>query len=378
MSNVGLITYHAAYNFGSTLQAYATQRAIAGLGYNCKIIDYRPNSQRDYYEKKIHWNDGLRAILKDSISLLDYSRRKQRTVRFENFFSSFLVTTEKVYTQLNDLRSLNDKFDVFVSGSDQIINKHSNELKDQPWDALKPYLLSFTQKKKITYASSPANMSVAELQRILPELVRFSSISAREQDSANLLSNLLRRKVEWVVDPTLLLDKEEWVDLATKAAENPDLTDYIVFYSLCGPQQLFRYRRFLQKLAHNNKVKIAVFSPFATPMQNDWCINMNASGPLEFIRAISEAKAVITDSYHGTLFAINFDKPFWSLSDGRGANMRKDQILKALGLESRIITHLDDSIMKLDYMRPFDSGVVKDRLNQYRTSSISYLQRALI
>ena len=181
--NVGIITYHAAYNYGSVLQAYATQTKIASMGHHVTMIDYRSEEGERYYRNLYFRGQGLKSTLADMTMLPVATKRKLRMERFERFIRENMRLSQNQYHKPGELGKLADAFDVAVSGSDQIINKHSNELERVGWGYMDPYLLAWAQCRKISYASSPATMTDEELDRIGPALARFDALSARERSA---------------------------------------------------------------------------------------------------------------------------------------------------------------------------------------------------
>jgi hypothetical protein len=124
--NIGLITYHSAYNFGSVLQTYATQTAVNKLGHNVTVIDYRP-IEGDIFYKHLYWrHQGIKSVLADFTMLPVTSLRRNREKKFEKFISDYLALSPHRYKQPEDLDELRDTYKITISGSDQIFNKHSN------------------------------------------------------------------------------------------------------------------------------------------------------------------------------------------------------------------------------------------------------------
>lgn len=372
MSSVAIITYHAAYNFGSVLQAYATQRAVEKLGHEATIINYRPITQRNYYEL-YRWKISAKFLAKDLTMLPVQRMRRLRQERYEAFITSKMNLTEGEYTNCSELSALSDCFDVYVSGSDQIINKHSNELESDSWDAMNPYLLMFTEKKKISYASSPANMTVEDMKKIAPKLSKFDALSAREPEAGKLMGELTSKKVETVLDPTLLLDSNEWAKIADEAQE-PLPNNYILYYTLDGTNKLIKRRDTLRKLSQGMGLPVLMLTPFAYIPQEKSLLSLPQAGPCEFLDAIRNAKIVVTDSYHGTLFSINFGTPFLSISDGSASSRRKDWIVECLNCSSYLISDIDGAIGRVS--NPINTGS-NTRLNQLRMASYNYLTRSL-
>ena len=372
MSSVGIITYHAAYNFGSVLQAYATQKAIEGLGHKATIINYRPITQRNYYEL-YRWKISLKFLVKDLTMLPVQRMRRLRQERYEAFIANKMNLTEKEYVDRRELSSLSKSFDVYVSGSDQIINKHSNELESDSWDAMDPYLLMFADKRKVSYASSPANMTLEDMKRIAPKLSMFDALSAREPDAAKLMGELTGKRVETVLDPTLLLDSNDWSKIADEAQDSlPD--GYILYYTLDGTNKLIKRRGALRALSHELGLPVLMLTPFAYIPQEKDLLPLPQAGPCEFINAVRKASLVITDSYHGTLFSINLRVPFLSICDESKSAERKTAVLDALGLQVHRTQSLETALKSLSDAREISC---KSTLVDLRGKSLNYLGNSI-
>lgn len=378
MSNVGIITYHAAYNFGSVLQAKATQEVIQDLGHKAQMIDYRPSAQREYYEKLYRTAFGTKVLVKDLTLLPVSSQRKKRSARFEKFIETEFNLTPHTYREPSELMELQSTFDVTVSGSDQLFNKHSNELEHESWDAMDPYLLTFAKdSKRISYASSPASMTREELFSIGDKLRQFDRLSAREKDAAELLSEIVGYDVPNVLDPTLLLNGEQWRKLAKNAAKN-SLNSFIVYYSLDGTNKMMKRVSALKELAKRAGAPVLAITPFAILPYSKEIISGHSIGPLEFIDVIDNASLVITDSYHGTLFSANLNTPFWSISSGKKSSTRKDQALTRLHLGDRVIPSLESALEKQDLIPPRPlTEQTNQALNDARQESLQYLSEAI-
>ena len=282
--------------------------------------------------------------------------------------------SSKEYKEPQDLDALRDTYSLMISGSDQIINKHSNELITAGWEYMDPYLLTWFNGPKISYASSPASMTDEELRHISPELRKFDELSAREHDAAEKLSKLTGKPVTTVCDPTLLLDSREWeqtINIPQTRIEG----DYILYYSLKRPRVVFKeILPQLRRLRDRTNCKIAVITPLAGYIASTkGFINCLDAGPAQFLSLIKGARAIVTDSYHGTLFSINFHRPFWTL-DSNSGDSRKLQILSRIGLDCRIVSSIDDVPDSFDSIDFADSH---ERIAEFRDHSISYLRLAI-
>lgn len=378
MSKVGIITYHAAYNYGSVLQARATQEVVRQAGYEVEMIDYRPKTQKDYYQKLYRTDFGLKVFLKDLTMLPVQGQRNVRNKRFESFIKKEFRLTPQEYSDPNALQQLSNAYDIIISGSDQIFNKHSNELESEPWSAMDPYLLTFVNEgKKISYASSPASMTAEELLRLEKKLRKFNHISARENDAATYLSEIVGYRVPNVLDPTLLLNKIQWHEFSKKASVSLPKS-YVLYYSLDGTNKMLKRIPQLHKLSERAHMPILAITPFAMLPYSKRIISGHNIGPYEFIKSIENAALVVTDSYHGTLFSINMNTPFWSISNGKSSSTRKDQILMRLCLEDRIVSSLEEASEKelLIPSKPMNTETT-EMLDLLRTNSIHYLNDAI-
>ena len=144
---IGLITYHSAYNFGSVLQALATQEILERMGHSVEIINYRPKSQKQFYAI-VNTHNGVKRFVKSILRLNNLSELLTSASRYESFMTTHLKMTQE-FAEPEDAGTYSELYDLYISGSDQIWNKNSNELKNVDWKYMDPYLLRFTQRKKI-------------------------------------------------------------------------------------------------------------------------------------------------------------------------------------------------------------------------------------
>ena len=138
MKKIGIITYHSAYNYGSVLQAYATQYAVKKLGYDSEIINYRMKEQRKSYAL-YRMNCGMKSLLKDLMQFPVQDKRKQRVEKFE-FFINTKLSLSKECSDLDEIEKIWNDYPIIISGSDQIWNKHSLEMEHNDIKFMYPYL----------------------------------------------------------------------------------------------------------------------------------------------------------------------------------------------------------------------------------------------
>ena len=367
-----LITYHSAYNFGSVLQAYATQKAITDLGHDISIINYRMPSQKNFYSlfpKKL----GKKQLLISALTLPMVSRRKLRQNKYEKLFTEIFNLTEEV-NEPNELTKFKDTYDVYISGSDQVWNNKSNEYIGVDWEKyMDPYLLGFTSKKKISFASSPESMSKTDIKLIKDKLLQFSNISCREQWSSNLLSDVLGTNVETVLDPTLLLRKDEWIKFCDNWKNPYSDKKYIFYYVFKGMRGLNKDLEIICEMAAERGLQVITSVPLSYVIPRKNLINAIDADARDFIGLINNAEYIITNSYHGTLFSVNFNKNFYSLQSEEIEYSRVEQMAKRLGFKDRVIYSLND--IDLDSNVSFQA--INENITFYTEKSLNYLKEAI-
>lgn len=366
MKKVGVMTWYKYQNYGSALQACAMSYVIKKMGYTAEFINYEP--QKAYVDKLT--NKVL--IKKIKITIEDIVQPKFQSdllkQKFKRFMESRIVETKPKNT-LPELSELNDLFDAFICGSDQIWSPNNFDDK---------YFLSFIKDsdKIIAYAPSIGLPQIANeviKDRIGKEVKRIKYISLREKQGTQLVKSLYAVDAKTVLDPSLLLTSKEWDDYIEidKCVENLE-GDYILCYFLGNEKRYFKQ---VKKIA-----KILNLKPFIIPVFKKGKIKKISYevGPEEFISLIKNAKYVCTDSYHGMLFSINYNIPFsvfkrFKNMDAVNQNSRINSILEILGLQKRIMERVVDAkiVKKCDFTN------ANSILENERKKSLLYLETAL-
>lgn len=368
---VGIITYHAGYNFGSVLQAYATQQTLEKLGYASEIIDYRTPSQTQWYNSNVI-TDSLVSLIK-TIGLSGV--RKERAVRrakYEEFISRNLRLTEKRYTAFEQIREEQWDYPILLSGSDQIWNLSCGEFAHESGDAIRPYFLDFgNPQKRIAYASSIGTQTLNYVKGIKPYLDAYDFLSSRETVGCRYLSKVTGREVTQVVDPTWLLDKNEW-EIPGVFNPSPD-RPYIFVYTLnMWNRSISGWFEALREIASKRGWDIYCVSPITyVNVKGVRCIQ--DAGPLDILSYIRNAALVVTNTFHGTIFSVNHEIPFFSIMGGVGS--RQQQILELCDLEDRLLS----SPGELSGLKELscDFSVSQTIVKKKRMQSIEYLKESL-
>ena len=366
MKKVGIITMHKVINYGSALQAYALQRVIEKLGYDCEIIDYiYPNAYHlSQYAKIPFWKSWILFV----IQLLYGFPQKKRIRLFEAFYSRFLKLSPTCYQSREQLQNNPPHYDIYVTGSDQVWNPGI-------YSSLDPYFLKFAPegKKKLAYASSFGVSKIPSYADTYyhDSLKNFDAIGVRESNAVDLVYSLSGKSAQWVLDPTLLLTKDNWNEIAILPEEVKSVGDrYILLYELTPCPYILQLAYYFNKRLNSPIVRICKNA--SVEDKDKSIINITDAGPCEFVGLFAHAKLVITNSFHGTAFSINLERDFYTVTPLRKQNnSRQQSLLKLFHLENRLLVEgvkfpLMEN-MHIDYMP------VLQRLSEERKKSIQFL-----
>jgi len=364
MKQIGIVGFFSSDNYGAILQAVALQRKIEEIGYQATYLNYFPPAPVGRLKK-------LTSALYYYVRLLfGYSRRKQRT---DAFRKKFLETTRRLATYEDASRVAND-FDLFIAGSDQIWNPRWLEVSHGY------YLLNFVgNKPRFSYASSFGVENIPEKYRSVYKdaLEKFLFISIREGSGVRILENMGIRGAKNVLDPTFLLSREEW---STFFAPEPLIKEpYILCHVMYGDNKGARHitriaRKMREKMKRYYRIVIVGDKEHKRLIPGYQVIY--DAGPSEYLNLVTHAEYIITNSYHGTCFAINFNRRFFSvLNRNNPFNIRITDLLTMLDLENRVLftdQHTDDfPLNDIEYER------VNAILEPLRKESILFLKNSL-
>lgn len=361
---VGIITMHRVRNCGSALQAYATQCAVENCGFEAEIIDY-------IYPNRAHrrGNALLRLFYDAKSFLCDFFFGRGKL--FGRFYKESLHLSRKRYDDAGALRRACPKYDIYLTGSDQVWNPRYTH-----GDTI--FFCDFAPKttRRISYAASFAATSLPEAVALsyADKLQKYAAISVREQEGISLVKKLCGKTAELVCDPTLLLDKEAWNPFAERSRvvpKRPYLLVYILKYAYNPYPKIYEL---VDKVQAQTGLH-AIFlngRPEAYFRKNSTCVNN--VGPNEFVRLFRDADFVLTTSFHGTAFSLNFEKPFYSVVESLGSqDSRMLSLLREVGAEDRAIPISAEEIC----VREVDYARISPRLVELRDRSRAFLSRAL-
>lgn len=373
---VAIITMHKVINFGSALQAYALQRAMERLGCDASLIDYRyPNafhSSRFARGPLFTRNLFGRILAKLKLKLL--CKRKAQVRRFHEFWERRFVET-RPYLTYEELREDSPQADVYVTGSDQVWNPRT-----MFGDAA--FFLGFGDSgtRRIAYSASFGKASVPDAMKAdySSRLKRYDAISVRENAGRRLVEELSGKKAEVVCDPTLLLEKSDYESLTegvSSLVREPYLLAYALDYAY-NPRPAIS--RLIEETSKKLHLKVVYLVCGNTNEFRPGQITVSSAGPLEFLKLFEEASFVVTSSFHGTVFSLVYEKPFYSVTPAGGATSAGDSrigsLLDSVGLRERCVpadAKAPATISTIDY------GLYRNRISALREKGISFLKAEL-
>lgn len=361
---IGYITINDETNLGNRLQSYATYQLLSRYDKTECIV-------RNYFcegiKRRIPWNP-LRIMqkLRNKIIYRTISDVEQQSVyeelRHLNFkeFSS-LIHNGETLTKDTDYAQLENKYDIFVAGSDQIWNP--NLFSDMYIN-----MLGFVKtKKKISLSSSISKDSLypEEKYEFKKYLNSFYALSCREENGSCLVRKLTHKDCETLIDPTLMLKKDEWASIMRKPNFHEDQKAYILLYFLGGRTSEFNNE--ISKLS--KRYNIGVIDIYDKESSYYSC------GPREFLYLINNASLVLTDSFHGSVFSYIFDKPFKTFirKDMNSMNSRLLTLSNKLKLQNKMfirdLADINDEAFNVQYD--------KEYLRYEQKRVLEYLEKAL-
>ena len=356
---VGILTFHAVQNYGAMLQAYALCETINEMGHSCEVIDYRSATiEKQYKPIQMREIRHPKGFLK-SLFMIGHKKRLQREV--EDFVTNIMKTSKKRYN-LKNISSCVDDYDVIIVGSDQVWNLNAS-------GGDTTYLLEFVDddEKRASYAASISmkNLDNEYKSLLKNQLSRYKFISVRETDAKELIEKLLDREISVTIDPTLLINREKWLEISHETTEK----DYVLLYMMSVNPDLREYATELSRRKGIPLKYVSLYEPKA-----EGCDMLFAPSVIGWINLYRNAKYVVTNSFHGMVFSIVFHKKFvYGLTKNAGKNTRLNNLLEQIGIGDRV-ANIED-IDKID--NPIDYVSVETKLVELREDSMEYLKMVL-
>lgn len=367
-----VITLHTVDNYGSAMQTYATQEILSKLGCEVEIIDYwRWNNLPEYRAQQM-----LDTSLMQKLKPVWGTNQRTRAAATKcmkwylehhvspmwKFLKDNVNLSKKRYTSFNELRMDPPEADVYITGSDQVWNSIWNNGIDHS------YFLDFApqDKPRIAFSASIGRTEFNEDE--IPEtkalLQKYSAISVREESAVELLKSI-DIESQLILDPTLMLSRDDW----KKVARGREIKPFLLIYQLNPNPEM---DQFAIKLAEKKDWEVKRVGFGRSDKQKPGKCIMSPSVE-EFIGLLFQATCVLTDSFHATAFSLNLGTDFISVRPPRFST-RIESILKLTGEEQRMLRNYDDYEI-VD--RTIDRTHVRKVLDRERRTGMDWLNKAL-
>lgn len=367
---IALFSPYCSQNYGTVLQAFALAKVLTDMGADCEYITWKryPLGKKELLKfmlKHPSFYYLLKKNQKHNANDLKYSFLSEEpyreTIRKNEDFCKKNTPVNPQTFYLDDLHKLEAVYDKVMVGS------------DQTWcpDSLyqfSPNYLGFIKNnaKKESYGCSMGTTDIPEAFKSFArkKLKSFNHVSCREQSNCEWLQNELKKKVTCVLDPTLLLNKNQWLSYM-KPVTMP--SKFILCYILGEKETISEYA---ETLGHN--YKLPVYYILTRPDYNNKENVLSGIGCEEFLWLINNCEILITDSFHGSIFSINFGKNFIAFDKhkvGTYDNGRLKEIVSLFGIDSHF--HADND---LSLPEEIDYEKVNNVLKQKRDASMAYLK----
>lgn len=363
---IGILTQPLLNNYGGLLQNYALQQVLKGIGHEVETVDWMPASAGAI--KTWLWRKKetlLSIVLKDrekpSYSLTDKEKEiiSRNTHRFiERYISvcPFMAKKEEEFRSIDEAH----KYQAYVVGSDQVWRPNYNSFQTAMF-------LDFVDRKdvkRIAYAASFGTSAWEFTQQMMEECARlakkFDCITVREKSGVDLCREHFGVNATWVLDPTMLLNREDYEELVV--AENEPKNAGTLFHYILDPSD--EKKALIEQVAKvKGMIPFTVMPKYQAENRTRWDVKHRIEDCVfpsvtSWLRGFMDAELVIVDSFHGAVFSIIFNKPFWVIGNSKRGNARFESLLGLYGLEDRVISSGDS----VDWGKTIDWG----RMNKIR------------
>ncbi len=348
MKTVGIMTFHFADNYGAVLQCYALRKVINGIqGYEAEIINYIP--AKYIYPK--HWKN-----------IYTKQKFKEKRRRFDEFLEKHCGMCEESCSYVDG-----KQYDYYCVGSDQVWNTNS---------LYKEYFFPHVvpETKRISYAASVgigANSCFLNKELFSKYLPEFKAISIREEEHIELIEKLSGKKCERVLDPTLLLESYDYESIICKTILREE--KFIFFYWLAhsNPAPGVELANKLSRIYNMPVVHSLWNAPSYMFNKDGGC--MFYEGIENFLWYVKNAQFIVTNSYHGTIFSIHFNRPFYVLIED-SMRSRIDTLAGIVDIRERMVEKYVAINQEPENM---DFSVLENTLKIERIKSLSFLKKAI-
>ena len=359
---VAVITLHRVYNYGSVLQAYATQTLFEKAGYETKVIDYITEQRTKKQIMKTAAAGSNKGMSNAAYVFFKMLSVLLKEMTFGKFVEKNLHLTKQYITAM-DLEKDPPQADIYVTGSDQTWNSQYNGGVDRG------FFLSFApkDKPKVSFVASfgKTRLSKKEVAEMKPLIDEYKQLSVREDSALVLLHQLGRDDAIQLIDPTLQLTKDEWLRLASpRLVKKP----YLILMLLYNEDN--HATEYARKIADNKGLELVKISwEMRKPPMVDRLFTHRS--PADFLSLFANADFVVTNSFHGLAFSINLERNFIIVPRNE-FNSRIESLVTLTGLQNRLVLSADAALA--ESKRAIDYRKINIRLNEERKKAKEYIE----
>jgi len=342
---IGILSLYLGRNYGGILQQYALSKYLESLGHQVVILNRQYNGGGFVMRM-------IRKTLK-SLGVKRYNPTPRPEYNIKPFIQrEFTITTQVSSSKQFAKLCKKEGLDAIVYGSDQIWRREFELNYGLDYFGV----VTPASAKQIAYAPSFGldvwEYNARETARIKESLSRFVALSSREESGVKLIKENLSLEATLVSDPTMLLTAEQYSQMSSKPIQN---NPYCFVYWLGDEESMKQTIEGCERIKGLKVVTINLRTTYPLPSIEDW------------LSYISNADYVITDSFHGTVFSLLFQKQFYIHCNKSGGFSRLETLLKQVGAESKLTNPTEE----VDY------STVNTRINDFRNQSQAFIKQAL-
>lgn len=374
---IGILTHPLRTNYGGILQNYALQQVLKNEGHEVFTIDWHDDKSYLYmvlsYVKRLIWHHLLRKTEIPTNFYINLTRSQFLYIskNIQEFITENINTTNYISSQ-SKLSIVNELgFDCIVVGSDQVWQEQF----------IPTMFLDFIKSNNVRMFSYAASFGKDKWEccekkiELSRELVkRFAALSVREESGIKLCKNHLNANAELVLDPTLLLNNVHYQKLIKE--EKHPVNKYCMVYVLDDSEFKRNIVQIVESERNISKYEVKSLKDYRCYSENltlDYVVP-----PIEeWLDGIRNADFVVTDSFHGMVFSIIFNKEFLVIGNLKRGMARFESLLTKLELKHRLIGEGDDVKSKIKMMAPIDYTIVDEKIQELKSISLNYIHKSL-
>ena len=354
---IGILSMQHVRNYGSFLQAYALKTTLESFGHQCEFVDIEQGDPLPGLERNLKYLVGMafKRYFNWNAIVSSLGRMKYQKLYYERFDKEYLP-------ELGIHKHTFSEYDLVVIGSDEVFNFNQHTtygFTTQLFGDVK------NAKKVVSYAGSFGTTTIDVVDKfgvrdiLVNSMGRMAAISVRDDNSFNVVKNLLGKDPSYNIDPVLMFDYQKY-------AKEPNEKDYIVVYSypnrIKGKEEINAIKRFAKEKG-KKLISICFYFP--------WCDETVIPHPFEVLGYMKNADYVITDTFHGCVMSIKFNKQFVALV--RDSNRQKmSSLLNQFGLGERMCEEFKDLPNRID--KEIDYNTVNEQIVKEAVKSVEYLR----